>query len=132
MGDFLYKKLRWSGEPAAERVTLAGTVEAGDLLEVGGTKADAADTAVAWIAMEAGDSGDVINAYPVIPGMILQAKTQDTLTVGEACGIAIEATTNRQIVDDGASNALFHALEAATAEDEDAKVVVTSTGSYWD
>jgi len=108
MADFIYRKAYGNGLTVqTEKIVLAGTVEAGDIVAADLTKADASDTNVLYLAMEAGDAADEIIGLPLVPGMVLECKSQDEVVVGNPVGIAIEAVTNRQIADEDAANMLF-------------------------
>lgn len=131
MADVKIAKNLRGGEIGTEFVTLAGTVEVGDFISLTNEKADANDATILWVAKEAGDSGDTIVAFPVLPGVEFELKTEDDLTQGEICGIKLESTTNRQVLDDGATYEMFRCVKAASAGGL-ARVVTRETGATVD
>jgi hypothetical protein len=125
MGDFVYKKHISGLTIELVKITLAGTVEAGDIIAYDRTKADADDVAPAWLAYEAGDATDEILALPLVPGVILEGVADgDIASKGLACSLIIDTATQKVDADAGAGYPYFLALSTVDVLESDTDKVL--------
>ena len=125
--DFKYIGQLSGATTGAVEITLTGTVEIGDLLASSRAKAAVTDVTLAWLAVEAGDDGDDIQAIPILPGTILEGNADaDIAEKGTLVGMAVPGA---QTVDAaGATYTYFYNLDVVDiSEDARCRVVYDPT-----
>ena len=131
MADFKYVGQVSGLTIGAFKITLTGTVEAGDFLGFDRAKADATDVELAYLAMEAGEDGDDIDVYPVLAGMIFEGVADGDIAE-KGTQVALAIATADQVVDaTGGTNLFFISLDTVdVSEDSDDLVRVMYVGAY--
>ena len=131
MADFTYVGQVQGLTTSTLKIMLTGTVEIGDFIGFDRAKADATDTQLAFLALEAGDDGDEVLVMPVIAGMIFKGVADgDIAEAGTQVGLAVATST--QVVDaTGATNLFFVSLDTVdVSETSDDSVRVMYVGAY--